>query len=206
MKCRLELFGDLSRRVIEHFKSASHQVSGKILCSLYAIAAVDSARTKKESYIPRFADAKTAFLTRKRLATDPELHALFPEWSDELLPDEHGPTCGKLLTSLYGEQDGSRMFEPEMLDFMGSIGAEALVTDRICFRWKWKGETMRAAVHVDDCIFNGSNDAILDEFYRHMVTWFGACVGNTRADFVLIGNREPQSQYQTNSNMRNLRL
>ena len=77
------------------------------------------------------------------------------------------------------------MFEAELLDFMDSIGAEALVTDRMCFRWKWNGETMRAAVHVDDCIYNGSNDAILDEFYRRMVAWFGACVGNTRADFVL---------------------
>ena len=72
-----------------------------------------------------------------------------------------------------------------MLDFMESIGAEALVTDRMCFRWKWNGKTMRAAVHVDDCIFNGSNDAILNEIYRRMVAWFGACVGNTRAEFGL---------------------
>ena len=140
--------------------------------------------TKKESHIPRFADAKTTFLTRKRRATDPELYELFPEWSDGLLPDKHGPTCGKLLTNLYSAQDGSRMFESEMLDFMDSIGAEALVTDRMCFRWKLNGETMRAAVHVDDCIFNGSNGAILDEFYRRLFAWFGACVGNTQADFV----------------------
>ena len=79
------------------------------------MAAVNYARTKKGSYIPRFADVKTAFLTRKRRATDPELYALFPEWSDGLLPDKHGPTCGKLLTNLYGAQDGSRMFEAEML-------------------------------------------------------------------------------------------
>ena len=184
-KSRFVLRGDLSRKGIDYFESASHQVRGKTLRTLYAMAAVDYARTKKESYIPRFADIKTAFLTRRRRATDPELYALFPEWSDGLLPDKHGPTCGKLLTNIYGSQDGSRMFEAELLDFMDSIGAEALVTDRMCFRWNWNGETMRAAVHVDDCIYNGSNDAILDEFYRRMVAWFGACVGNTRADFVL---------------------
>ena len=61
---------------VEYFESASHQVRGKTIRSLYAMAAVNYARTKKESYIPRFADVKTAFLTRKRRATDPELYSL----------------------------------------------------------------------------------------------------------------------------------
>ena len=68
---------------------------------------------------------------------------------------------------------------------MESIGAEAMVSDRMCFNWSWNGGEMTIAAHVDDTVYSGSSDEILDEFYRRMVAWFGECVGNTRAEYVL---------------------
>ena len=94
-------------------------------CLLFANAAANYGRTKKESYICRFADIKMAYLTRKRKATDPQLHLLFPEWSDGLCPDRNGPMCAKILTSQYGLVDGGRMFDDSKLSLMSSWRASA---------------------------------------------------------------------------------
>ena len=184
-KARYVARGDLSKKGVHYFESASHQVRGKTLRMLFANAAANYGRTKKESYICRFADIKMAYLTRKRKATDPQLHLLFPEWSDGLCPDRNGQMCAKMLTNQYGLVDGGRAFESEFNDFMESIGAEAMVSDRMCFNWSWNGGEMTIAAHVDDTVYSGSSDEILDEFYRRMVAWFGECVGNTRAEYVL---------------------
>ena len=44
---------------------------------------------------------------------------------------------------------------------------------------------MKACVHVDDVLYNGTSDRILDEFFRLANNYFGECTGGGVADFVL---------------------
>ena len=54
-KARYVARGDLSKKGVHYFESASHQVRGKTLRMLFANVAANYGRTKKESYICRFA-------------------------------------------------------------------------------------------------------------------------------------------------------
>ena len=205
-KSRYVMRGDLSEKGKHYFESSSHQVKSKTMRMFYATSVAQYAATGKESYIPRFADVKTAFLVRKKQATDAKVWMLYPEWSDGLLPDRAGPTCGLLKKNLYGAADGSRLYEREWLEFIYSIGAQPTNSDRMCFTWEWDGKSIDPMVgdmpcaggdtpsgnheltvctHVDDTVYGGSSDEVCDEFYRRMVRHFGECVGNTRAEFVL---------------------
>ena len=85
------------------------------------------------------------------------------------------------------ERYGGRAFERELLEFefLYSIGAEATVSDRMVFKWKWGGQVLKALAHVDDIIYNGSGDEILDEFFRLAEKWFKKLTGGTTAEYIL---------------------
>ena len=55
-------------------------------------------------------------------------------------------------------------FEREMCEFMDSIGAVATVSDRMIFQWTWNGMNMKACVHVDDVLYNGTSDRLTSSF------------------------------------------
>ena len=78
-----------------------------------------------------------------------------PEWTDGLCRDKSSGYVAKMLRHLYGEPDGGRAFERELLEFMSKIGAteaSAIVSDRMVFIWKHNGESLKVLCHVDDMI------------------------------------------------------
>ena len=87
-------------------------------------------------------------------------------------------TVAKLRKYLYGSKNAPRKWQQAMQGFCESIGARALVSDRMAFRWTWTDGSgarhdMRYAVHVDDIVCTVSSDAIKDEFERRMKGYFG---------------------------------
>jgi len=57
-------------------------------------------------------------------------------------------TVAKLSRYLYGSKDAPRRWAQAVQAFCEKIGAESLISDRMAFRWRWKGHTMNFAVHV----------------------------------------------------------
>jgi hypothetical protein len=53
------------------------------------------------------------------------------------------------------------------------------------FIWHWKGFELEALAHVDDIIYNGDDDSILDEFYRLAENHFGKLTGGKIAEYIL---------------------
>lgn len=68
---------------------------------------------------------------------------------------------------------------------MDKIGAVATVSDRMVFIWKHDGAELKVMAHVDDLIYNGTKDAICDEFYKLAVEHFGECTGGEEAQIIL---------------------
>jgi hypothetical protein len=90
-----------------------------------------------------------------------------------------------LWRKCYGTFDAGRCFERELLEFMDKIGAVATVSDRMVFIWKHNGAELKVMAHVDDLIYNGTKDAICDEFYKLAVEHFGECTGGEEAQIIL---------------------
>ena len=83
---------------------------------------------------------------------------------------------GKLKHMLYGAKDAPRKFAEAMIKFMDSIGAEAIITDQMVFRWEWQGHEMNICLHVDDIVATPSSNAIKEEFARQLKKFFGEAV------------------------------
>ena len=66
-----------------------------------------------------------------------------PEWTDNIGHNKSSGFVAKMLRHLYGEPDGGRAFERELLEFMDKIGAVATVSDRMVFQWQWKGGDLK---------------------------------------------------------------
>ena len=184
-KARYVSRGDLSSRGEHYWETSSHQVRSKSLRIYFATSAVDYARTKRKSFIPRNLDIRQAYIKRKRKVGEPEVYMELPEWTDDLGHNKSSGFVAKMLRHLYGEPDGGRAFERELLEFMDKIGAIATVSDRMVFQWSWKEEDLKILAHVDDLIYSGSTDAICDEFYRLVTEHFGECTGGTVATIIL---------------------
>jgi hypothetical protein len=184
-KARYVSRGDLSSRGEHYFESSSHQVRSKSLKMFYAMAAADYGRTKKKCFLPRNLDISQAYLARKRTSSEPELFMELPEETFGLCRDKKSGYVAKMLRHLYGEVDGGRAFERELLEFLESIGAEATVSDRMTFIWKWKGQELKALAHVDDILYNGDGDEILDEFFKQAEKHFGKLTGGEVAENIL---------------------
>ena len=82
-------------------------------------------------------------------------------------------TVAKLSRYLYGSKDAPRRWAQNVQAFCEKIGAESLISDRMAFRWRWKGHTMNFAIHVDDIVGTPSSDEIREEFTRLMKEEFG---------------------------------
>ena len=108
-----------------------------------------------------------------------------PEGTFGLCRDKHSGYVAKMLRHIYGEVDGGRAFERELLEFLDKIGAVALVSDRMVFKWKWKNSELSALAHVDDIIYNGDCDEICDEFFKLAKEHFGDLTGGKHAENVL---------------------
>ena len=94
---------------------------------------------------------------------------------------------GKLKHMLYGSKDAPRKFAEVMIKFMDSIGAEAIITDQMVFRWEWQGHEMNICLHVDDIVATPSSNAIKEEFARQLKKFFGEdrVTGGDETDAVL---------------------
>ena len=135
--------GDLSSRGEHYWETSSHQVRAKSLRIFYATSAVDYARTKQKSYVPRNLDIRQAYIKRKRKDGEPEVYMELPEWTDNIGHNKSSGFVAKMLRHLYGEPDGGRAFERVLLEFMDKIGAVATVSDRMVFQWQWKGGDLK---------------------------------------------------------------
>ena len=184
-KARYVSRGDLSHRGQHYWDSSSHQMKSKSLRIYMALSAEEYGRTGKRCSIPHSLDIKQAYLLAKRTKDQSSIFMQLPEQTFGLCRDKYSGYVAKMLRHLYGEVDGGRAFEREMVKFMESIGAVATVSDRMVFKWKWNGMTLKALVHVDDIIYNGSDDKILEEFYKRSVKYFGECTGGKIAEFIL---------------------
>lgn len=94
---------------------------------------------------------------------------------------------GKLKHMLYGSKDAPRKFAEVMIKFMNSIGAKAIITDQMVFRWEWQGHEMNICLHVDDIVATPSSDSIKEEFDRQLKKFFGEdrVTGGDETDAVL---------------------
>jgi hypothetical protein len=184
-KARYVSRGDLSTRGEHYYESSSHQVRSKSLKMFYATAVTDYAKTGKQSKVPRNLDISQAYLARKRTEHEPEVYMELPTDTFGLGSDKGSGKVAKMLRHLYGEVDGGRAFERELLEFLQDIGAVATVSDRMVFLWKWNGQELTALAHVDDIIYNGDGDEILDEFYKRAEKHFGKLTGGTTAEYIL---------------------
>jgi len=183
-KARYVSRGDLSNRGEHYYESASHQMRSKSLKVFFALAATQYGSTGKKSWIPRNLDIGQAYLSRKRTEHEPEVYMELPTDTFGLCRDKSSGYVAKMLRHLYGEVDGGRAFERELLEFLESICGEATVSDRMVFKWNWNGHVMISLAHVDDIIYNGSDDAILDEFFDRAVKHFGKLTGGGPAEYL----------------------
>jgi hypothetical protein len=177
--------GDLSNRGEHYFESSSHQVRAKSMKIFYALAATQYGEERRECRLPRNLDISQAYLSRVRSEDEAEIYMELPEETFGLCHDKKSGYVAKMLRHLYGEVDGGRAFERELIEFLDKIGAKATVSDRMVFNWKWKGQSLLALAHVDDIMYNGDNDEILDEFFRRAEQHFGKLTGGTRAEYIL---------------------
>jgi hypothetical protein len=184
-KARYVSRGDLSTRGEHYYESSSHQVRSKSMKMFFATAVTEFGDKGLRSRIPRNLDIAQAYLSRARGPDEPRIHMELPEQTFGLCNDKSSGYVCEMLKHLYGEVDGGRAFERELLEFLNKIGAEATVSDRMVFTWKWQGQEMKALAHVDDIIYNGTNDAILDKFYELAELHFGKLTGGTQAEIIL---------------------
>ena len=184
-KARYVSRGDMSNHGEHYFESSSHQVRSKSLKMFFALAVAEYGRTKQDCWRPRNLDIAQAYLARARGEDEPVVHMELPDQTFGLCKDKNSGYVGEMKKHLYGEVDEGRAFERELLEFLDEIGAEATVSDRMVFKWEWKGETLSAMAHVDDIIYNGSNDEILDEFFKLAEKHFGKLTGGGVAEIIL---------------------
>lgn len=187
LKCKARYVsrGDLSEKYVHYYESSSHQARAKSLRMLYSTAVERVATTGKTSFIPRNLDIKQAYLQRKRTEEEATMYMELPEKTFGEGPDRASGYVAKMMRHIYGEVDGGRAFERELLEHMDSIGAVATVSDRMVFRWRWNGQVLTALVHVDDIVYNGDGDEILEEFFRRAELKFGTLTGGSVSTDIL---------------------
>jgi hypothetical protein len=184
-KARYVSRGDKSNKGEHYFESSSHQVRSKSLRMFFAMAVVDYARTGKKSYVPRNLDIKQAYIQRVRDEDEPEVVMELPEETFGLCRDKYSGYVAFMLRHLYGEVDGGRAFERFLLTFLDQLGAKATVSDRMVFKWEWNGDKLTALAHVDDILYNGTSDAICDQFFKEAERFFGSLTGGAVAEVIL---------------------
>jgi hypothetical protein len=184
-KARYVSRGDMSNHGEHYFESSSHQVRSKSLKMFFATAATSYGDTGKECYLPRNLDISQAYLSRARGPDEPPMYMHLPDETYGLCSDKSSGMVAHMRRHLYGEVDGGRSFERELLEFLNNIGAEATVSDRLVFKWEWQGQELKALAHVEDIIYNGTNDAILDEFFKMAEAHFEKLTGGDRAEYIL---------------------
>jgi len=93
----------------------------------------------------------------------------------------------RLIRHLYGSKDAPRAWMRVMQEFMASIGAESLVSDRMGFRWVYEGEEMNCAVHVDDIVATVGSEKIRKAFEAKLQGYFGKdrVTGGVEPEYVL---------------------
>jgi hypothetical protein len=151
----------------------------------FATAATEYEATRDMCRIPRNLDIAQAYLARKRGADELDMYMELPDETFGVCRDNKSGYVAKMLRHLYGEVDGGRAFERELLEFLYSIGSEPTVSDRMVFKWKWNGQVLEALAHVDDILYKGSSDGICDEFYRLALVHFGKLTGGEIAEVIL---------------------
>jgi hypothetical protein len=184
-KARYVSRGDLSNRGEHYWDSSSHQARSKSFRMFFALSAQAYGETGKTSYLPRNLDISQAYLQSKREEGEPEIYMELPEYTFGLCRDKYSGYVAKMLRHIYGEVDGGRAFEQTLVKFIESIGGVPLVSDRMVFIWKWKGDSLKALAHVDDILYNGDSDEILDEFYRLAEKYFSKLTGGNTAENIL---------------------
>lgn len=130
-----------------------------------------------------FMELPPMLLTKEQQAAGMTVEDVYPECGKA----QCRGTVAKLVHYLYGQKDASRAWSREMQLFMKSIGAKACVSDRMAFRWRWKGHEMTACVHVDDIVATVSSEAIRAEFEHRLIAHFGRdrVTGGEETDYVL---------------------
>jgi hypothetical protein len=151
----------------------------------FATAATEYATTGDKSCIPRNLDISQAYLSRVRTPDEPEIYMELPNETFGVCRDKSSGYVARMLRHLYGEVDGGRAFERELLEFMYGIGAEPTVSDRMVFKWKWNEQVLKALAHVDDILYSGTNDAICEEFFKQAERHFGKLTGGLIAEVIL---------------------
>ena len=184
-KARYVSRGDLSNRGEHYWESSSHQARSKSLRLFFAMAVADYGKTLKRCYVPRNLDISQAYIQRKRTDDEPEIYMELPEHTFGICRDKNSGYVALMKRHLYGEVDGGRAFERELLEFLASIGAVATVSDRMVFIWKWNGHVLKALAHVDDIVYNGSSDEICDEFFKLAEKYFKKLTGGKIAECIL---------------------
>ena len=184
-KARYVSRGDLATRGEHFWETSSHQVRAKSFRMFFATAVTAYAKGKKRCFVPRSLDIKQAYIKRMRGVEEPELYMELPEYTDGICRDKSSGYVAKMLRHLYGEPDGGRAFERELLEFMNKIGAIPTVSDRMVFNWKYNGQTCKILAHVDDLIYNGTSSEICDKFFELAQNHFGECTGGGEAKVVL---------------------
>lgn len=184
-KARYVSRGDLSKPGEHYFESSSHQARAKSMRIFFAIAVTEYARTGKKCFVPRNLDVTQAYLQSRRKSTEPAVYMELPDQTFGLCKDRHSGFVALMQRHIYGEVDGGRAFERHLIKFLDEIGAEATVCDRMVFKWKWNGQSLTALAHVDDILYNGDGDEILEEFYRKAEVYFGKLTGGKQAEFIL---------------------
>jgi hypothetical protein len=184
-KARYVSRGDLSNRGEHYWESSSHQARSKSMRMFFALAAQSYGETGKTSYLPRNLDISQAYLQSEREEDEPEVYMELPEHTFGLCKDKYSGYVAKMLRHIYGEVDGGRAFEQTLVKFIESIGGVPTVSDRMVFIWRWKGGMLKALAHVDDVLYNGDSDEILDEFYRLAEEYFSKLTGGKIAENIL---------------------
>lgn len=184
-KARYVSRGDLSHRGEHYWDSSSHQARSKSFRMFFALAAQSYGETGKKSFLPRNLDISQAYLQSKREEGEPEIYMELPEYTFGLCKDKYSGYVAKMLRHIYGEVDGGRAFEQTLIKFIESIGGVPTVMDRMVFIWRWKGDELKALAHVDDILYNGDSDDILDEFYRLAEVYFSKLTGGKIAENIL---------------------
>lgn len=189
-KARYVSRGDKSNRGEHYWESSSHQARSKSLKLFFSTSIADFARTKKKSHLVHSLDIKQAYLQRERQDGEPEIYMELPEETFGLCHDRKSGYVAKMLRHIYGEVDGGRAFERHLLEFLDKIGAKATVSDRMAFIWRWKDKNgvtheLKALAHVDDILYKGDDESIVEEFYRLSEEHFGKLTGGGIAEEVL---------------------
>jgi len=184
-KARYVSRGDLSKPGEHYFESSSHQARAKSMRIFFAVAVTEYARTGKKCFVPRNLDVTQAYLQSIRKPSEPSVYMELPEETFGLCRDNKSGFVALMQRHIYGEVDGGRAFERHLVKFLDELGGEATVCDRMVFKWKWKGQNLIALAHVDDILYNGDGDEILEEFYKRAEEYFGKLTGGTQAEFIL---------------------